>query len=220
MTATARLAALSPLVIALGGSLEVATSHGLARDFGVLGRTWPVAEPDLLQTIAGRLGAMQASGGIARMQRALAARAEARVRRPEPVAGLATTEEPRRWTHDPSIVVEADIRDHKGQLIAAAGTRINPLASVTLRQTLVFVDGDDPKQIRWATGGWRASQAKIILVRGSPFDLMNVHQRRFFFDQRGSLTARFGIEHVPALVRAQGKVLAVEEVVLAQGTGA
>ncbi len=211
----ARHLLIAPVLLALVGlPLLVPARQSWARDFGVMGQTWDIAEPDLLATISGRLAAMQANGGIARMQARLTAQAEARVRRPAAVVGIGHAEEARRWLHDPSIVVEADVRDHKGALIAAAGTRVNPLAFVRLTQDLVFVDGDDEAQVRWALARWPAATAKIILVDGSPFDLMKEHQRRFFFDQRGSLTRKFGIGHVPAVVRADGEALAVEEIVL------
>lgn len=218
MTGTATLvtgaSALSAALVALTLSPPQRAS---ARDFGAMGQTWGIAEPDLLQTIGGRLAAMEANGGIERMQRQLAARTEARVRRPEPVAGLSLAEEPRRWAHDPSIVVEADVRDQQGRLIAARGTRVNPLDFVTLRQSLIFLDGDDPEQVRWATGRWTAVEAKLILVGGSPFDLMQAHKRRFYFDQRGALTGKFGIAHVPAIVRPDGETLSVEEIVMKPG---
>jgi conjugal transfer pilus assembly protein TraW len=205
-------------VLAAGGALG-AGGLASARDFGAVGQTWAIAEPDLLATIQGRLAAMQANGGIAAMQRDLAAKAQARLRRPEPVAGVTPASEPRRWSHDPAIVVEADVRDHKGQLIAARGTRVNPLDFVTLSQDLVFVNGDDEGQVAWATKGWGFNRAKIILVSGSPFNLMKAHRRRFFFDQRGGLVAKFGIAHVPAVVRPAGRLLSVEEVVLPRAAG-
>jgi hypothetical protein len=37
----------------------------------------------------------------------------------------------------------------------------------------------------------------IVLVKGSPTDLMKATQRRFYFDQMGSLTGKFGIAHTP-----------------------
>jgi hypothetical protein len=39
--------------------------------------------------------------------------------------------------------------------------------------------------------------AKIIFVSGSPFDAMKPWQRRFYFDQGGTLTPKFGIRHTP-----------------------
>ena len=202
--------------LVVGMALPIVTSAS-ARDRGVLGQTWPVEEPDLLASIEGRLDTLQANGGIERMQREMVAKAERRVRRPERVGGLGSAEKPRRWSFDPSIVVENDIRDQKGNLVAAAGARVNPLAFVQLKQDIVFVDGDDEAQVAWAVDGWTASKAKIVFVSGSPFDRMKDHKRRFFFDQRGELVRKFGIQHVPAVVRGRGEVLDIEEVVIGKG---
>ena len=68
----------------------------------------------------------------------------------------------------------------------------------------------------WATGRWNATDAKIILVAGSPIDEMTNRKRRFYFDQNGVLTERFGIRHTPAVVSQQGKVMQVREHVLAR----
>ncbi|MDQ2765342.1 MAG: type-F conjugative transfer system protein TraW, partial [Pseudomonadota bacterium] len=92
----------------------------LARDHGVMGQTWGIVEPDLLTTIDTKLRTMQANGGIARMQQALVARTEERVHNPVPVSGIEPAREARSWTFDPSIVVQNDIRDTKGNIIARA----------------------------------------------------------------------------------------------------
>lgn len=148
------------------------------------------------------------------MNAQFAKRAEAKVRRPDAVAGISPTEQPRTWDYDPSVTLEQDIRDQKGQLIAAAGQRINPLDFVTIRQELVFIDGDTPAQLEWATRHYSDAQAKIILVSGSPLEEMTRRQRRFYFDQQGRLTGKFGIEHVPAVVKPAGKVMQVSEIEL------
>lgn len=200
---------------ALAGSLLlVANQPTQARDFGQLGTTFPVIEPDLLATIETRLRTAQASGEMDRVNAAFAQRAAARVRRPAPVPGLTTAEEARNWTYDPTITLDRDIRDQKGSLIGAAGQKINPLDFVGLHQQLVFVDGDDVAQLDWATRRFSDSAAKIIFVAGSPFEAMNARKRRFFFDQEGRLTQRFGIEHVPAVVAQAGRVLQVSEIAL------
>jgi conjugal transfer pilus assembly protein TraW len=186
-----------------------------ARDYGVMGQTWGIEEPDLLATIQGRLQTLEANGGIERLQKQLVAKASERVRRPMPVAGITPATSQRAWNYDPSIVVENDIHDHKGNLIARAGTRVNPLDFIQLNQTLVFIDGDNPAELAWATARYPSVlSAKIIFVAGSPFEAMKEQQRRFFFDQRGQLTSKFGIAHTPAVVRANGKLLGIEEVAL------
>ncbi|WP_449451908.1 hypothetical protein, partial [Streptococcus suis] len=59
--------------------------------------------------------------------------------------------------------------------------------------------------------------AKIIFVRGSPLEEMTNRKRRFYFDQAGKLTSRFGIEHTPAVVRQNGRAMRVTEQVLKTG---
>lgn len=191
----------------------------LARDHGVMGQTWGIAEPDLLTTIDGRLKALQANGGIERMQATMRANAENRVRNPLAVSGIMPVREAKSWTFDPSIVLDRDLRDVKGNLVAAAGTRVNPLAFVSLKTDLVFIDGRDDAQVDWALKRWSATAAKIIFVAGSPFERMGEKKRRFFFDQQGKLTSHFGIARVPAVVEPAGQVLKISEIEMS-GAGA
>lgn len=195
-------------------TLPPLVSATFARDHGAMGQTWPVIEPDLLATVENRLRTLEANGSIARMQQELAAKTEHRVRNPHPVAGISATRSARQWLFDPSIMVEEDIRDQKGNLIAARGSRVNPLGLIQLKTDLIFVDGRDGDQLAWATKNWSTAQAKIIFVAGSPFDRMGEYQRRFFFDQQGKLTSHFGIAHVPAVVSQAGEALQVREIVL------
>ena len=197
-----------------GALLLVAAAPVLAKDYGQLGTTTPVIEPDLLAAIEARLLAVQASGKMAAMQKALAARTEAKVKRPPPVAGLSATTTTRTWTYDPTITVGSDIFDHQGHLIIPAGRRINPLDTVGLRQSLVFLDADDPAQLRWAVSKTTALNAKLILTNGSPFAVMKAEQRRVYFDQGGKLTSKFGIRHTPAVVEQAGRALKVTELVV------
>ena len=184
----------------------------LARDYGQRGTVFPVIERDLLEQIHSRLMQMQRSGETARLNEDLKRRTIARVGRPDPVAGIVRASEARRWHLDPTIALAADISGAKGELIHAAGTRVNPLDSVGLRADLLFLDGDDPEQLTWALK--QDANAKLILVKGAPLELMKARQRRFYFDQGGKLTERFGIRSVPARVRQQGRLLEVSEIAL------
>lgn len=185
-----------------------------AADYGQMGQTFPIIETDLLTTIETRLRTLEANGGIERMQRQMQEQAVASVRRPKPVDGMTPALTKREWLFDPSIVTEDDIVDAKGNLIAARGTRVNPLDMVQLSQALVFVDGDNAAELAWAVKTWSDARAKIIFVSGSPFDAMKPWQRRFYFDQGGTLTAKFGIRHTPAVVSAADANLKISEVPL------
>lgn len=205
--------------IALLGAAAFVTSpmRSEARDYGQAAQPFPVIEPDLLATIEARLKQAEATGELARTNEMFAKRVEAKVRRPTPIAGISPAIAVREWDYDPSVRLERDIRDQKGNLIASAGQTLNPLDFVAVKQALVFIDGDDAGQIAWATGRYTELSAKIIFVIGSPIDQMTSRKRRFYFDQEGELTSRFGIEHTPAVVRQKGRVMRVTEQVLKPG---
>lgn len=183
----------------------------IARDYGQHGAVFPIAETDLLLAIEQRLRAMEASGQIEAFNRQLADRTAERVRRPPPVPGISHATATRSWTWDPTLTLDEDIRDGKGRVLFARGTRVNPLETVAMRRSLVFLDGDSPEQVAWALRSTNAENAHLILTSGNVFDRMKAGQRRFFFDQGGQLTARFGIRHVPAVVQQEGMVLRVTE---------
>ena len=181
-----------------------------AADLGVRGATWPVAEPDLLGQIEARLIEMQGSGELARLESEARANARRKLEEPDAASGIAPATERRSRLFDPAIVVERDIRTSEGVLIAAAGTRVNPLERMTLARDLLFVDGRREGEIVWALAHDRP--AKIVLLAGRPLELMRQHRRPFFFDQGGRLAARFGLGFTPSLVEQAGAKLRITEV--------
>lgn len=204
--------------VLLGTAIFVASPIRLeARDYGQAGQAFPVIEPDLLATIEARLKRAESTGELARTNEMFAKRVEAKVRRPTPVSGISPAITAREWDYDPSVRLERDIHDQKGNLIASAGQTINPLDFIAIKQALVFIDGDDAGQIAWATSRYTDLNAKIIFVSGSPVEEMTNRKRRFYFDQAGTLTSRFGIEHTPAVVRQNGRVMRVTEQALKPG---
>ncbi|MDE0049932.1 MAG: hypothetical protein OXO52_09130 [Rhodospirillales bacterium] len=181
-----------------------------AADLGVRGTTWPVAEPDLLAQIEARLVEMERSGALARLETEAREAARRRLEEPDSVPGIAPATEERSRLFDPAITVARDIRTPDGVLIAAAGTRVNPLERTALARDLLFVDGRRAAEVAWALGHDRP--AKIVLLAGRPLDLMRRHGRPFFFDQGGRLAARFGIAATPSLVAQAGTRLRITEI--------
>ena len=123
--------------------------------------------------------------------------------------GIAPAAEERSRLFDPAITVARDIRTSEGTVIAAAGTRVNPLERMPLTRDLLFVDGRRDAEIAWALAHERPS--KIVLLAGRPLDLMRRHQRPFFFDMDGRLAARFGLSLTPVLVEQAGTQLRITE---------
>ncbi len=188
-----------------------------AKDLGVRGATWPVAEPDLLAQIEARLIEMERSGEIARLEDEARANARRTLEEPDPAPGIAPAREERSRLFDPAITVARDIRTADGALIAAAGTRVNPLERTVLARDLLFVDGRREAEIAWALAREEESgrPAKIVLLAGRPLELMRRHRRPFFFDQGGRLAARFGLRFTPSLVEQAGSRLRITEVPVA-----
>lgn len=187
-----------------------------ARDFGTFGPTWSIAEPDLLAVIKARLEAARQNGTLDAMNQRFVEAAQASVRRPHAVAGITPATSDRRWSFDPSVTLSQDIRDARGNLIAAQGQRFNPLTHLNLAHSFAFIDGDSAVERDWALRQGAPDKLWIVLVKGSPTDLMKATQRRFYFDQMGSLTGKFGIAHTPALLVQQGDHLDIREVALPQ----
>ena len=184
-----------------------------AKDLGVWGEVWPIEEPDLLTQVETALKDLEQTGELARMNEEARSRARERLEAPAPVPGIVPATEPRTWLYDPAIVVQDDIVGPGGVLIAAAGTRIEPLAHRPMTQTLLFIDGTRAVEVVWALA--QVAPTRIILFSGRPFDLARAHARVFYFDQGGTLAERFGIRATPARLRQEGLKLRIDELVLA-----
>jgi len=196
-------------VLVLGG---VATGNR-AEDLGTVGETYAIAEPHLLSYIEQTLREKEKSGELANLEEQAKSRVVESIRNPKPLAGIRPTQAARTFYFDPSIKVEQNITDDKGNIIVPAGTTKNPLEVVSLSKHLLFFDGSDPQQVRQARAliDYYGGKVKPILVAGSYLDLMKSWQLSVYFDQQGVLTTKFGITQVPALVSQEGMRLRIDE---------
>jgi conjugal transfer pilus assembly protein TraW len=202
--------AAAPLLVA---ALTIVGGKVSAVDLGTLGPTYEIAEPHLLAFVEQRLREKERSGELQRLAEAARARGIDTVRQPPPVEGLRTTERPRTFYVDPSFTLDRNITDPLGRLLFAAGTRKNPLEVVSLSRHLLFFDARDPRQVKHARelSGRYAGRIKPILTGGSYLDLMKAWRVPVYYDQAGTLTRRFGIRQVPALVSQDGLRLRIDE---------
>ena len=197
-------------------ALMFGASAAQAVDLGVIGPTYGISEPHLLNFIEQRLRDKERSGELQRLMQDAQARGIDAVRHPTAVPGLRATETARTFYVDPSFTLDRNIVDAQGRLMFAAGLRKNPLDVVSLSKQLLFFDARDTRQVTRARelmaryGG----KVKPILTGGSYLDLMKAWRMPVYFDQQGSLTRRFGIRQVPALVSQEGLRLRIDEVAL------
>ena len=194
--------------------LMLGASGAFAIDLGALGPTYGISEPHLLNFIEQRLRDKERSGELERLIQEAQARGIDAVMRPQPVAGLRPTETTRTFYFDPSFTLDRNIVDAQGQLLFAAGMRKNPLEVVSLSKHLLFFDARDRRQVMRARELIARYDGKVkpILTGGSYLELMKSWRIPVYFDQQGTLTQRFGIHQVPALVSQEGARLRIDEV--------
>ncbi len=185
-----------------------------ADEIGIVGPTYDIAEPDLLEVIQLRLSQMEKSGELAKKQDEYRDRVVGAVEKPKPVPGIKATAVKRTFYYDPTMVLDHDIRGEDGSILFARGLKVNPLDHVSLRDELIFFDGRDRRQVTFVQRTLRKlnGAAKPIMVAGEPLNLMRDWKRRVFYDQGGALVRRLGIHQMPAVVTQDGKRLRVDEV--------
>jgi len=200
----------APLVL---GLMLGAADGARAMDLGVIGPTYEISEPHLLQMIEQRLREKERSGELGRLEAEARKRSIATVKNPPPVTGLRATDAVRTFYFDPSFTLDRNLLGPQGELLFAAGTRKNPLEVVSLSRHLLFFDARDPRQVGRARQLIALYQGRVkpILVGGSYLDLMQSWHLPVYYDQQGLLTRRLGITQVPALVSQDGLRLRIDE---------
>lgn len=201
----------SSAVLALG---LCAALSAQAEDLGRFGPVYEIAEKDWLKHIEERLKAMEKSGEMTRMIEDKQKRMRAAAESPPAVDAVMPTSKPRTFYYDPSVTVDYNITGPDGEIIVPAGTTVNPLDVMKWPGKMLFIDAREERQVAYARQVRErdGTGVKIILVGGSPADLMRSWKARVYYDQAGALTRRLGITQVPAVVAQQGKRLRIDEV--------
>ena len=196
--------------------LSFSISSAYAKDFGVRGPVYEISEENLLKLIQSRFIAMQQSGALAQIEQEIQAHTKENIQRPAPVKGISHATENRAWTVDPTWVLSQSIYDHKGQLIAKEGQKLNPLDFIPMSEILLFINADNKAEIKYTQQllADKNNSIKVILVNGNVVDLVEHLNKPIYFDQKGLITSRFGILHTPAIVKQDGRVLSINEVAL------
>lgn len=196
-------------------ALVIATQVVLAQaeDLGVIGKTYDIAERDLIEAMKDKLRQMEKTGELAKKQDEYKNRVMSGIEHPKPIPGIQATETANTHYYDPSIVTDKDIADATGKILYPRGTRVNPLDYIGWNKYLLFVDGRDQKQLDLTKRITAASDrpVKLVLVAGEPLNLMRKWKKQVYYDQGGILTRRFAITRVPAMVRQEGRRLRIDE---------
>ena len=197
--------------IAFVGVLLMNSISACAQNLGNYGEVFPVIEQDIRQVIMNKLHQMERTGELEQHKKEIVNRVAAHVRRPKPLQ-LSTTNTPKFFEIDPSIVVNQPLYTHDGTLIAHAGMRLNPFERVSFSKTLFFFNADDPKQVTWAkTHYQKFNNVKFILTGGDVKEASELFGS-IYFDLEGRLSNYFHLKHVPSIVEQKGTVWGVQEI--------
>lgn len=188
-----------------------------ALDLGTFGPLHAIAEPDFLVEIQAIAQAKVDRGEWRRLELEARERGRRYFERPPAVAGLRAATRGRVRRFDPSITLTGDIRDAEGRVLFPAGTTVNPADIAPFPGALLYLSGDDARQVALAERliRQRGEALKVILVDGSPAELMRKWERPVYFDQAGAGARRFGLDVVPALItqaKASDRFLTIEEI--------
>lgn len=181
-----------------------------AQSLGVYGQRYLITEVDMLALLQRKAQEFVDSGRYEKWKDESIARAKKSIETPDPLP-LDVAIEKRSWYYDPAYVAPEAVRDGTGRLIVEAGTRVNPLDYLSLRERLVFFDGRNEAQVRFAVQQAGLGPTILIMTGGKWIELSRSLQRRLYFDQIG-LAAKFGITAVPAVVVQEGTQLLIQEI--------
>lgn len=139
--------------------------------------------------------------------------------------GIPSRFEYRAQLRDLIYTLPGDIKDEAGNIITKRATVIKPLQINPLKTGLIFIDGTNQSQIDYAIKRASAEPFKIVLTKGSPYDLIVRYKDTpfrggksipFYFDQAGYITKslknfyQLELTSVPASISQSGQKLLVE----------
>lgn len=192
-----------------------------AEDLGVIGKTYPIGEQNLLDYIKTRAAKMVNDGTWQKYQQELIAKTERQIDYPPAIAGITKTTESSVRYFDPSVRINSDVVDpYTKTVLAKKGQIINPTTYVPFNNELIFIDGRDPEQVAYALAESKHSKFRtsIVLIAAVKLrELMAQEQQVLFYDQGAVLVKKFGVQHVPTIIyqdQLQPSLLRVEEVKL------
>lgn len=184
-----------------------------AENLGVVGKTYQIIEPDLIDVIKDKAQNLIDNGQWAKIQEQTVARTKDKILNPPPLAGITDAKESATHYFNPSFYLDRDLFDPQGRLIAKRGV-YNPLTYKPFQSELIFINGASQKQVNWAVNRFRTNnkKTKIILTAGKYIDLDKSYKIWFYYDQNGKYTSKLGITKVPSIAYQDGKQIRIDEI--------
>ncbi|HBG19762.1 MAG TPA: hypothetical protein DDY32_10955 [Desulfobulbaceae bacterium] len=176
----------------------------VSRHLGIVGRTFPIVEPDLLAEL--RESSLQFEQSREEWL--------ARIKNYQPanLHLLPRAAADRTFLVDMRYVLDRDLTDANGNIIYPKGYSFNPLEYIVLAGGLIVIDGSDPSQVSWFMHSPYSQnrQTKLLLVGGQAADLIEKLQRPAFY-LTDDMAKRLRLAAAPALIMRKGDKMQVQE---------
>lgn len=185
--------------------LIASTAHAAIKDLGVVGETYPVVEPDVMEEMR-----QEAIGRSAEHKRKMLEMMKHY--KPADVQQLPPAGADKTFLVDMSYTLDQDLKDGEGRVIYPRGFTFNPLDFIALPIGLVILDGSDPDQLEWfkASPYFENNQMKLLITDGPARELIDQLQRPVFF-LTSDIAKRMKLAAVPCVVTQKDKVMQVKE---------
>jgi conjugal transfer pilus assembly protein TraW len=186
-------------------------ASGAIKNLGVVGKTYPVVEPDVLAELKEEAARENRFGDNAFLERM-------KTYQPEDIHNLPQATMDRTFLVDMTYTLERDLLDGDGKVIYPRGFTFNPLDYVSFSGGILVIDGNDSAQIKWFKETPYADnhQVRLLLSDGYAYELINQFKRSVFY-LTDEIADRLHLSAVPALIIQKGDRLQVREFLVPEG---
>ncbi len=182
------------------------------KNLGIIGKTYTIAEPDALEEIHSKAGAIdwqktiQSPETIEKLKNF----------KPEGIPKLPRATHDRTFLVDLTYTLDFDIPNGKGGILYPAGYTYNPLDYVEYPRTLVVFDAADPDQMNWveSSGYAREHDTRLLITDGTYYEASS-RLGRHVYSAMPVIIERLKLKAVPSIIRQRGNKMEVSEIGIA-----
>ncbi len=187
------------------------STRSAAKDLGVFGAVYDIAEKDVLKEIEERAREIDIGRIIKRSD--LARRVKNYTPGDLKDVKLPPARKERTFLVDMTYTLDRDISDEKGNVVYHRGYTFNTLDYVTYPGIIVVLDGKNRAQVAWFKGSEYSKdlKTKLLVTDGSYAELSKTLKRPVFYAHKAVIEV-FRIEAVPSVVKQSGSLMEVKEI--------
>ena len=190
------------ILILIVGLLPASPAFG--KNFGTIGMTYPIVEPDLVEEIKASIDYEKLAKVMEEHRQSYKAK---------DIYALPTVKRDRTFFVDMTYTLDNDIANENGEIMYQRGLTWNPLDYVSLPGGLVVINSEDAKQVEWFLKSPynRNRQIKLLISAGFAAPLMKQLDRPVFYLTK-TIADRLQLAAAPCVITQNGKKMMVQEI--------